>query len=226
MAHAREKLAFRSVRPFRLFFGLVQFALDELAIGRITDCRHREGSLVRLKRAEPNLQWKFLAIFTLSGQIKPGSHRPGVWILEKVGSMPRMLAPEAFRNQDLDVFPEQFLALIAEDFLCLRIHQHDRAVVFYDDDGIGGGFQQSLEFLIGLAPLGDVLGGPNNPDDFAGVIEHRSTKRMQQSGFAIRQNNVHFYAGGFVAGGQFPQPLARSLAILLVNGRHEALVTG
>src|SRR5215813_8267759 len=140
--------------------------------------------------------------------------------------MPRMLAPETFRNQDLDVFPEQFLALITEDSLCLRIHEHDRAVALYDDDGIGRGFQQSFEFLIGLAALGDVLRGPNNPDDLAGAIEHSSTKRVQEPGFAVRQNDAHFDAGGFSPGGEFSQPIARSLAILLMNGRHEALITG
>ena len=106
MTHSREKLAFRSVRPFRLFFSLVQLALDSLAVSRITDRRHRQGSLVGLKRAETNLQWKFLAIVTPSSQLKPGPHRLGAGILKKVGSMPRMLASEAFRNQDLDVFPE------------------------------------------------------------------------------------------------------------------------
>ena len=106
MAHARKKLAFRSVRPFRLFFGLVQLAFDALAISGIADRRDREGSLVGLERAETNLQRKFLAILTLSGQLEPGPHSLGAWILKKVGSMPRMLAPEAFRNQDLNVFPE------------------------------------------------------------------------------------------------------------------------
>src|SRR5262249_8446369 len=212
--------------PFRLFFGLVQLAFDSLAVCRIADRSHRDRPLVGFQWAEANLQWKFLPILTLSGQLKPGPHRLASWIFEKVSSVPRMLAAKAFRNEDVDVFPEQFVALIAEDFFRLRIHQHDRAVAFYDDDGVGGGFQKSFEFLIGFTALGDVLGGPNNPDDFAGVIEHGSTKRMQESGFAIRQNNAHFYPGGFLAGGQFPQPLARRFAILLLNGRHETLITG
>src|SRR5437588_700094 len=93
----------------------------------------------------------------------------GAGIFEKAAPMARMLGPETFRHQDLDLFSEQFLALVAEDFFGLRIYQHNRAFAVDDDNGIGSGFEQRFEFLVGLAALGNVLRRSNDSNDLAGI---------------------------------------------------------
>src|SRR5205085_1091851 len=98
--------------------------------------------LVGLEGAKTDLHRKFFPIFALAEQFQAGAHGTAAGILEKVASMAGMLSLETFWHQNFNLFSEQFLALVAEDFFCLRIYQHDRALAVDDHNGIGSRFEQ------------------------------------------------------------------------------------
>jgi hypothetical protein len=80
--------------------------------------------------------------------------------------------------------------------------------------------------LIGLAALGNVLRRSNNPDDLSGIVEDDPGQAMQQPNFAVRQNNPGLYPAGRIASDQFLKPFPHPLAVLLVDGPEETIVTG
>src|SRR5437879_13149868 len=110
-----------------------------------------------------------------------------------------MLPTETFRHKNFNLSSKQFLALITEDFFGLRIHQHDHSLTVDDDNGIGSGFEQRFEFLIGLAALGNVLRRSNNPDDLSGIVEDDPGQAMQQPNFAARQTNPDLDPAGRIS---------------------------
>src|SRR6266480_8033767 len=141
MAHAGKKLALGSVRSLRLLLGGLQLAFDAFAIGGVADCGYRQDALVGLEWAEANLDRKLLPILAGAKQVETGTHFTAAGIFEKVASIAGILAMKRFGHEDLNLFSEQLLALIAEDFFGLRIYQHDRTFAIDDDNGIGSGFE-------------------------------------------------------------------------------------
>ena len=67
----------------------------------------------------------------------------------RLGKMPvpqsKMVLTETLRHKDLDRFSQKFLAPIAEQSLCLGIHQHDSSRLVDDDHRIGRRFQEPAE---------------------------------------------------------------------------------
>src|SRR5881398_1125674 len=177
----------------------MQLALGAFAIGGIANCRHRQDTLIGFERAKPDLDRKLLSILARSSQLQPGAHGAAAWIFEKVAPIPGMLPAETLRHQNLDLSSEQFLALVTKDFFCLRIHQHDRSLAVDNDNGIGSGFEQRFEFLIGLASLGNVLRRSNDSEDLAGIVDDSTSQAMQEPGFAVWQNNPALDPGGLMA---------------------------
>jgi hypothetical protein len=53
-----------------------------------------------------------------------------------------VVAAEAAGDEEFDGVSEEFLALVAEECLGLRVHEPDRAGVVHDDHGVRRGLQQ------------------------------------------------------------------------------------
>src|SRR2546421_11954981 len=196
----------------------MQLPLSAFAISGIANCCHRQNPLIRFERAKADLDRELLSILARARQLQPGTHRAAAWILEKAPRITGMLPAETFRHKNFNLSSKQFLALVTEDFFGLRIHQHDRSLAVDDDNGIGSGFEQRFEFLIGLAALGNVLRRSNNPDYLSCIVDDDPGQAMEQPNVAARQNNPSLYPGGRIATDQFLQPFPHPFAVLLVNG--------
>src|SRR5438477_5308097 len=97
---------------------------------------------MRVEMAKADLNRERLPIRARPRQLQPGTHRAAARILEKAPRIAGMLPTETFRHKNFNLSSKQFLALVTEDFFCLRVHQHDRSFAVDDDNGIGSGFEQ------------------------------------------------------------------------------------
>ena len=120
----------------------MQLPLSAFAISGIANCCHRQNPLIRFEGAKADLNRELLPILARPRQLQSGTHRATAWILEKAPRITGMLPTETFRHKNFNLSSKQFLALVTEDFFCLRIHQHDRSLAVDDDNGIGSGFEQ------------------------------------------------------------------------------------
>src|SRR4029077_4313740 len=204
----------------------MQLPLSAFAISGIANCCHRQNPLIGFERAKADLDRELLPILARARQLQPGAHEMAAWILEKAAPIAGMFPAETFRYKNFDLSSEQFLALVTENFFCLGIHQHDHSLPVDDDNGIGSGFEQRFEFLIGLAALGNVLRRSNNPDDLSGIVEDDPGQAMQQPNFAVRQYNPGLYPAGRIAPDQFLKPYPHPLAVLRVDRGQETIVAG
>ena len=72
-----------------------------------------------------------------------------VWIAHVMG-------PESLWNKHLDRTPNEFLAGITEDGLCLRVDQSDAAFSVSHDHGVGCRLDHQTELFFGQLALSDV----------------------------------------------------------------------
>ena len=73
--------------------------------------------------------------------------------------MLRVPGSEPLGHQHFDGLFEQLRAHVSEQAFGLRVHQNDLSRAVDNNHGVGRGFQQSAEFLLGLLALGDVPNG-------------------------------------------------------------------
>src|SRR5439155_12200546 len=97
--------------------------------------------------AETDFHREFASILAQSVQLQTRPHGTRARSAEKAGAVAGMLAAKTLRDQNLDFLAEELLAGITEQLLGLRVHEHDAAITIDNDDGVGRGFQQTLEFL-------------------------------------------------------------------------------
>src|SRR5258708_32219556 len=71
-------------------------------------------------------------------------------------AMVAMLVPEPLRDEHLDGLAEEFVAMVAEQLLCLGIDQYDAAVGAHDNHGVRRGVQQTAKEFFGTLAVGDV----------------------------------------------------------------------
>ena len=67
-----------------------------------------------------------------------------------------MLRPEALRNKRFDRLPEQLVAMVAEEFLGLRINQDDAPGVVHHNHRIRRGIQQATKKFFGALAIRNV----------------------------------------------------------------------
>src|SRR5205807_1861665 len=151
-----EKAVLRLHRSLEILVLLLQCLLDPFALADISNRTGYQRPVLRLERAETDLHRELRAVPTQPEELEAGTHRAHSRIGEEPGAVLRMLAAEALGQHHLDLFPQELRARVAEELLGLRIHQDDVAVAVHDDDGVWGGFQQPLEFLLRFLALADV----------------------------------------------------------------------
>src|SRR5438309_2291051 len=112
-----------------------------LAISNVADGAHRQRALLGFQRAETDLDWQLRAVLAQPIQFQTRPHGPGARRVEESAPMSRMLPTEAFWNQRLHLFPEEFLAGVAEEFFGLGVNQDDVPFPIDDQNGVRRRFQ-------------------------------------------------------------------------------------
>ena len=87
---------------------------------------------------------------------------------------------EPLGDENLDGLAHQVVAAAEEEPLGGAIDEHDRAVLTGDDHGVGGGFEQFAELLLGLHPVGDVLTGALHADHVVFVVDDQPARARSQ----------------------------------------------
>src|SRR6266850_622299 len=169
MAHGGEKAVLRLHRSLEILVLLLQRFLDPFALGDNSNRTRYQRPVLRLERAETDLHRELRAVPTQPEELEAGTHRPHPRIDKEAVPTSRMSLPIALRQQHLDFLVKQFAARVPEELFGLRIHQHDVAVAVHDDDGVRGGFQQPLEFLLRFLALADVADRARHEPAFLGL---------------------------------------------------------
>ena len=145
VADAREEIALRLVRAIGLLPGLAGLLLRRDPVRDVSDRGERDGSILRLDRAQADLRGELRAVGTTARQVEARTHRTRPGLAEVFRPMGRVKVPHIIGNQDLDRFTEQAVRFVAEDDFGLRVRHHDDAVAVHADHGVRGGVEHRLE---------------------------------------------------------------------------------
>src|SRR5260370_22072719 len=85
-----------------------------------------------LRGAKAELDRELRAVLAHPVELESSPHRPQGRTAHKTGTVSAMSPTEALGYQDLDRFVDQFGAIVAEEFLRLRVH-HNNAAFLADD---------------------------------------------------------------------------------------------
>src|SRR5882724_12220932 len=81
--------------------------------------------------------------------------------------MSRVLTTEPFWHEDVYRFSNELLTLIAEKLFDMSIHQHNAALIVYENDTARRGFRGQAEQILCLLLRCYVYGNADDPDTFA-----------------------------------------------------------
>ena len=81
--------------------------------------------------------------------------------------MKDVLRPQTFRNEEIDLSPEQFVAAITEQALDLAVDQDDLAETVDNDHAARAGFDGQPEFFLGKLLRCHVTRDLKHPHDLA-----------------------------------------------------------
>ena len=123
-----------------------QRLLGALAVGDVNDRGDHEHAFVGLDRAQADLNGNLRSVLAHTMQIRPRSHRPRGEIMVETPAQFRMLFPKPFGNQQLQLFPQQLRAGIAEKLFGLGVHQDNVPFGIRHDQGIGTGLDEQRHF--------------------------------------------------------------------------------
>ena len=161
--HATGQLA-QALQPLRLLqlalhpvpLGLgavpLPLGLDGLPLADVPDGRRDQDALPGIDGRQGDLGRERAAIPAAPGQFQARSHRPGPGVGDIVGPVVRVHAPHQVGDQDLHRLPDQFLPVIPEQPLGLRVDQGDPAVILDADHRVRCRFQQPQESAVGKVP--------------------------------------------------------------------------
>ena len=140
-----------------------------LAGGDIHHGGEHEEALIGLDRVQPDLDGDLDAVLAEPVQLPPGPHRPRLRVGEEVGPVPGMALAQPVRYQQLDRFPDQLLAGIAEQALGLPVDQLDRAGAIGHHHAAGSGLHHGTEPLFRALTGGDVHHGREHEEALVGL---------------------------------------------------------
>src|SRR2546423_15691441 len=80
--------------------------------------------------------------------------------------MPSMFSAKPFGDEYFDRLAKQLFTLIAKQRFRLRVDKDDFALLVDNDHGVGRGFQQGTELLLGATALGSVTNGAHDEGVF------------------------------------------------------------
>ena len=169
VGHAGQKTVFHQGRVLQLQVLVTQHLLDALALGHIADGAGDKQTLLRLQRAQADLDRELAAVLAQAVQLQPSPHGAGTWFGKKIAPVVRVTGAEALGHQQLDGLAQQLVAAPAEQFHRLRVDEDDVPLAVDDDHGVRRGLQQVLELLVGALAVGDVADGTHHHGALFGV---------------------------------------------------------
>jgi hypothetical protein len=112
VADAREEVTLRLVRAIRLFPRLAGLLLRRDTARDVSDRGERDGSLIRLDRAQADLRGELHAVGTTARQLEARTHRTRPRLTEIFRPMGRVKVLHIVGHQHLDRFTEQLVRLM------------------------------------------------------------------------------------------------------------------
>jgi hypothetical protein len=125
----------------------------------VADGARHQHAVLRLQRAEADLDGELGPVPSQPIQLKLRTHRPWPRGLKVATSMSWMPASKALGDKHLDELPNQIRARMAEELLGLRVDQNDLPLGVHDHHGVGSRFEEAPELGLSLLALRDVADG-------------------------------------------------------------------
>src|SRR5205823_2785095 len=100
----------------------------------IHDGGQNEHAVARFDRIKPNLHREFAVVFSSCKQFTPSPHCPSLRCHEKSRAMSWMRTAKSFRHKNLNWLVHDLFPRISEEFFCLRVHEHDPALLVDQDN--------------------------------------------------------------------------------------------
>ena len=124
--------------------------LGGFTVTDVTDGGGHKQAVGGLQRTETDFDRELSTVLAQPVQFQPRTHRPHLTIVGIAVPMLGMMRTETTRDQQLDRLTQQFLTLITEQSLGLRIDQLDDARVVNDDHRVRRRLQQPPEPILGF----------------------------------------------------------------------------
>ena len=156
VGHVGEKLALESARLLEAPVLLLPHLFEPSAVRDVADRAGDQHAVLGFQRAQADLHRNLRAVLAESMELQPGTHRPYARIREEPGPVATVRRPVPLGHEDLYRIAQQVHALVTEEPLGLRVHQHDPPLAIDDHDGVRGRLQQSTELLLRALALADV----------------------------------------------------------------------
>ena len=125
-------------------FGSTETLLRAFSVCDIADDRNCQGLSAGLERAEHDIYREFAAVFAETVQFEPCPHRARVGLSGVLRPTRWVTLTKSFGNKDLDGLPNQFLWVVAEETLDLRVCLQDSPITIDNEDRVRGELKQFL----------------------------------------------------------------------------------
>src|SRR5690349_23580745 len=125
MAHACQEIVFRLVGTLELDILLAKRLFKALSVRNVPNRAAHQHTVVGFERAKADFNGKLPAALVQAIKIVAGAHGTDARLGGVRGAVLRMPLAKARGYQKVDAFPQQFVALVTEKSLGLRIHQDD-----------------------------------------------------------------------------------------------------
>src|SRR5439155_19278220 len=112
LTSAREQTAYRVPSLVQLHILFLERLFETLPLRDIPDGSRYQQPIFRSKRTQTYLDRKLTAVLSQAVQSHAGAHRPDPRLLEKTGSVSRVITSEPSRQEDLDRFAENLTSVV------------------------------------------------------------------------------------------------------------------
>jgi hypothetical protein len=128
--------------PFGLGLEALPLGLQFQPFGHVADRGHDQDALAGVDGGQGDLAGEGAAVAPAGDQFESLAHPPGPRVGDVGGPVGRVRRLDRVRDQDLRELAGQLVALVSEQPLGLRVHQHDPAVGGHADHGVGRRIEQ------------------------------------------------------------------------------------
>ncbi len=132
---------------------LLGLKLCPLPLADINNRGQHEQSLRSVNWIEADFDRNLAVVFAQPKEFPPGAHWTSPCVTKVTVPIAHVMRPESLGNEHLDRMPNEFLAGVTENNLCLRVNQCDTTFRIDHDHRVGC---RQTELLFGLLALTDV----------------------------------------------------------------------
>src|SRR5579864_2295546 len=126
----------------QFFIGSSQLFGNSLAIADVANRAQHERSVLRDHWTETDLYGELSSVATSTGEIDIRTHPSGLGRLREILAVMVVLVPITLGDKHFDLLTDQFVTLIAEQLLGLRIDLNDGSITIDGNDGIRKSLQE------------------------------------------------------------------------------------